>query len=95
MKWVKGTLKAIAAALCFFGFILAFTFWEPLLRLMTTIVRTVLRLDARKAQVAETTTSASADLTNKGELGNVEEAVISQWAGEEHPDVGVSDEDEE
>lgn len=93
MKWIKGTLKAIAAALCFFGFILAFTFWEPLLRFMTTIVRTVLRLDVRKAQVAETATAADADLTNKGELGHVEEAVISQWAGDEHPDVGISDDD--
>lgn len=95
MKWLKGTLKAVAAALCFFGFIIAFTFWEPLLRLMTTIVRAMLRLDARKGQVAETTSATTADLTNTGELGNVEEAVISQWAGDEHPDIGVSDDDDE
>lgn len=95
MKWLKGTLKAIAAALCFFGFIIAFTFWEPLLKFMTMLVRTILRLDARKAQVTETAPVA-ADLTNQGELGNVEEAVMSQWAGEDHPDVGVSeDEDDE
>lgn len=93
MRWLKGTFKALAAALCFFGFIIAFTFWEPLLQLVTSIVRTILRLDARKEQVAATPV-ATPDLASQEELGNVEEAVINQWAGQEHPDVGISEDED-
>lgn len=93
MRWLKGTFKALAAALCFFAFIIAFTFWGPLLQLATSIVRAILRLDARKEQVAATP-AAAPDLTSQEELGNVEEAVINQWAGQEHPDVGISEDED-
>ena len=93
MRWLRNFMKAVAAAGAFFGVIIAFTFWEPLLKLVATIFRTVLRLDARNPkQVAAT--AVQADLGNKNELGNVEEAVIGQWAGDDHPDVGISDDEE-
>lgn len=92
LRWLRNVAKAVAAAGAFFGVILAFTFWEPLLRLIATIFRTVLRLDARNpAQVAAS--EVKPNLANKNELGDVEEAVIGQW-GEDHQDVG-SDDDEE
>jgi hypothetical protein len=93
LKWLRNFLKAFAAAAAFFGFIIAFTFWEPLIKLVVLVFRTVLRLDSRSGQVEAT--DAQADLGNTNELGNVEEAVIGQWAGEDHPDVGASEEDDD
>ncbi len=93
MRWLRNFMKAVAAAGAFFGVIIAFTFWEPLLKLVATIFRTVLRLDARNPKCCPT--AVQADLGNKNELGDVEEAVIGQWAGDEHPDVGVSDDDDD
>ncbi len=94
MRWLRNFMKAVAAAGAFFGVIIAFTFWEPLLKLVATIFRTILRLDARNPKQVETT-AVQADLGNKNELGDVEEAVIGQWAGDDHPDVGASDDDDE
>ena len=39
MKWLKATLRGLAAAVIFLGFIGMFYFWEPLLRLITLVVR--------------------------------------------------------
>lgn len=94
LNWLRNFMKAVAAGGAFFGIILAFTFWEPLLKFVAVIFRTVLRLDARNPkQVAAS--AVQADLGNKNELGNVEEAVIGQWAGDDHPDVGISEDDDE
>jgi len=90
LKWIKATLKAIAAALGFFAFIGTFYFWEPLLKFTVMLVRKVLRLDAHKSQVSS---QVKPDFSSKEELGNVEEAVISQWGGNE--DVGFSDQEQE
>jgi hypothetical protein len=92
LKWLKATLKAIGAALGFFTFIGMFYFWEPLLKFTVMLVRTVLRLDARKSQVSSGP-QVTPDFSSKEELGNVEEAVISQWGGNE--DVGFSDQEQE
>lgn len=92
LRWLRKFAQAVAAAGAFFGVILAFSFWEPLLKLIATIFRTVLRLDARGNPTQVTASDAQPNLANKNELGDVEEAVIGQWAGE---DVGASDEDDE
>jgi len=54
-------------------------------------VRIILRLDANRAQVAPSP-QLTADLNNQEDLGDVEEAVISKWAGE---DVGLSDDEDD
>ena len=66
--------------------------WEPLHRPSTTNFRTMVRLDARNNPTQVTASDAQPNLANKNELGDVEEAVIGQWAGE---DVGASDDDDE
>ncbi|KAG7672407.1 hypothetical protein Ndes2526B_g09081 [Nannochloris sp. 'desiccata'] len=91
-KWLKNTLSALAAALCFFGFIALFLLWKPVLEVLNTIVRTVLRLDGNPRVQMAAGSAATPDFNKKDGLGNVEEAVMSKWAGE---DVAGSSDDEE
>lgn len=90
-KWIKNTLRGIAATLAFFAFISVFYLWKPLLDLVSVVVRKVLRLDNSRMQVASGT-AATPDLSKKEHLGNVEEAVINKWAGE---DVGGEEDEDE
>ena len=54
-------------------------------------IRKILRLDSGRGAVA-TAPQATPDFSSKGELGNVEEAVMSTWAGE---DIGMSEDEPE
>lgn len=89
---MKNTLSALAAALFFFGFIALFLLWKPVLDLLNTVVRTVLRLDGNPRVQMAAGGAAIPDFNKKDGLGNVEEAVMSKWAGEDL--AGSSDEEE-
>ena len=98
-KWLRNTFRAIASALLFLGFISLFYLWRPAIDLLTLIVRTVLRLDGNPRAQLAAGPAAQPDFTKKDGLGNVEEAVMSKWGGEEagesSEEEGSSEEEEE
>lgn len=91
-KWLSSTMRAIAAAILFIGAISLFYLWQPLLTLLTKIVRVVLRLDGNPRAQMAAGPAATPDFTRTEGLGNVESSIISKYGGD--ADMGA-DEDED
>jgi hypothetical protein len=82
----------VAATLLFVGAISMFYLWKPVSSLVVLVVRTALRLDGNPRAQLAAGEAARPDFSKTEGLGNVEEAVMSKWAG---ADEGASSSGEE
>ena len=93
-KWLRSTLRALAATFLFLAAILTMYLWKPMLEFLTTVIRVLLRLDGNPRAQMSAQQLATPDFSKADGLGNVEESVIAKWGADANDAIEDDDEDD-